>query len=121
MQFHRMQFHCIKVIYSTEPIDRIYVKGYEFLYFSKNMSKNLSHKFGQKLLDSAKKSTTDAIKTAPKRAILKTAEATIDLIDNKIADKITFQKKSSDELKNDEMEAEKKTYFQKGINKLLMN
>ena len=36
-----------------------------------------------------KKSTTDAIKTAPKRAIQKTAEATGDLIGNKIADKIT--------------------------------
>ena len=34
-------------------------------------------------------STTDAIKTAPKRAIQKTAEATSDLIGNKIADKIT--------------------------------
>ena len=33
-------------------------------------------------------STTDAIKTASKRAIQKTAEATGDLIDNKIADKI---------------------------------
>ena len=108
MQFHRMQFHCIKVRYSTEPIDRIYVKGYEFLYFSKNMSKNLSHKFGQKRLDSAKKSTTDAIKTAPKRAILKTAEATIDLIDNKIADKITFQKKSSNELKMTKWKQKKK-------------
>ena len=111
----------IKMRYSIEPRDRIYVKGYGFLSFAKNMGKNLSNKYGQKLLDSAKKSTTDAIKTAPKRAILKTAEATIDLIDNKIADKITFQKKSSNELKNDEMEAEKKTYFQKGINKLLMN
>ena len=107
--------------YSIEPRDRIYVKGYGFLSFAKNMGKSLSNKYGQKLLDSAKKSTTDAIKTAPKRAILKTAEATIDLIDNKIANKITFQKKSSNELKNDEMEAEKKTYFQKGINKLLMN
>ena len=36
-----------------------------------------------------KKSTTDAIKTASKRAIHKTAEATGDLIGNKIADKIT--------------------------------
>ena len=34
-----------------------------------------------------KKSTTDAIKTASKRAIQKTAEATGDLIGNKIADK----------------------------------
>ena len=53
------------------------------------MGKNLSNKYGQKLLDSAKKSTTDAIKTASKRAIQKTAEATRDLIGNKIADKIT--------------------------------
>ena len=36
-----------------------------------------------------KKSITDAIKTAPKRPIQKTAEATDDLIGNKIADKIT--------------------------------
>ena len=75
--------------YSTEPRDRIYVKGYGFLSFAKNMGKSLSNKYGQKLLDSAKKSTTDAIKTASKRAIQKTAEATGDLIGNKIADKIT--------------------------------
>ena len=66
----------------------IYVKGYGFSSFAKNMGthatktvKNLSKKYGQKLLDSAKKSTTDAIKTASKRAIQKTAEATGDLID----------------------------------------
>ena len=53
------------------------------------MGKSLSTKYGQKLLDSAKKSTTDAIKTALKRAIQKTAEAAGDLIGNKIADKIT--------------------------------
>ena len=62
--------------YSIEPRDRIYVKGYGFLSFAKNRSKNLSNKYGQKLLDSAKKSTTDAVKTASKRAIPKTAEAT---------------------------------------------
>ena len=39
--------------------------------FAKNMSKNLSNKYGQKLLDSAKKCTTDAIKTASKKAIQK--------------------------------------------------
>ena len=43
----------------------------------------------QKLLDSTKKSATDAIKTASKRAIQKTTEATGDLIGNKIADKTT--------------------------------
>ena len=59
--------------YSTEPKDRIYVKGYGFLSFAKNIgthatkvAKNMSNKYSQKLLDSAKKSTTDAIKTASK-------------------------------------------------------
>ena len=89
--------------YSTEPRDRIYVKGYGFLSFPKSMGKNLSNKYGQKLLNSAKKSTTDAIKTASKRKIQKTAEATGDLIGNKIADKITsVSKKSTKELPNDE-------------------
>ena len=68
--------------YSVEPRDRIYVKGYEILSFTKNMGKNLSNKYGQKLLDSAKKSTTNARKTASKRAIQKTAETTGDLIGN---------------------------------------
>ena len=53
------------------------------------MGKSLSYKYDQKLLDSAKKSTTDAIKTASKRAIQKTAETTGDLFGNKIADTIT--------------------------------
>ena len=33
-------------------------------YFAKNMCKNLSNKYSQKLLDSAEISTTDPIKTA---------------------------------------------------------
>ena len=91
--------------YATEPRDRMYEKGYGFLSFAKNMGKSWSNKFGQKLLDSAKKSTTDAIKTAWKRAIQKTAEGTGDLIGNKIADKITsVSKKSAKELPNDETE-----------------
>ena len=75
--------------YSIEPRDRIYVKGYGFLSFAKNTGKSLSNKYRQKLLDSAKKPTTDAIKAAWKRAIKKTAEAAGDLIGNKTADKIT--------------------------------
>ena len=59
------------------------------------MGKSLSNKYGQKLLESTKKSTTDAIKIASKRGIQKTAEATGDLIDNKIADKITSVSKIS--------------------------
>ena len=90
--------------YSIETRDRISVKGYGFLSFAKNMGKSLSNKYGQKLLDSAKKSTTDAIKTASKRAIQKTAEATGDLIGNKIADKITsVSKKPAMELHSKEL------------------
>ena len=64
--------------YSIEPRNRIYVKRYGFLSFAKNMGKNFSNKYGQKLLDSTNNSATDAIKTASKRAIRKTAEATGD-------------------------------------------
>ena len=53
----------------------------------------------KKLLDNAKKSATDAIKTASKRTIQKAAEATGDSICNKIADKITsVSKKPGKEL-----------------------
>ena len=52
-------------------------------------------------------STTDAIKTPSKRTIQKTAEATDDLIGNKIADKITFaSKKSAEELQNNKTEVD---------------
>ena len=54
----------------------------------------MSNKYSQKPLDSAEKSTTDVIKTISKRAIQKTAEATGDLIGNKISDKITTISKS---------------------------
>ena len=86
--------------YSIEPRDRIYVEGYGFLSFSKNMGKNLSNKYGQKFLDSAEKSTTDAIKTVSKRAIQKMAETTGDFIGNKIADKITGVSKKSNNNNN---------------------
>ena len=56
---------------SIEPRDRRYVKGYGFLSFAKSIVKNISSKYSQKLVDSANKSTTDAIKTASKRVIQK--------------------------------------------------
>ena len=63
--------------------------------FANNIGKNLSNKNSLKCFDSAKKSTADAIKTASKRAIGKTEEATSDLIGNKIAEKITKTSKTS--------------------------
>ena len=66
----------------------MFLKGYGFLYFAKIMGKNigkieskdLSSKYSQKPFDHAKQSATDAIRTASKKAIQKTAEATSDLI-----------------------------------------
>ena len=64
--------------YSIEPRERRYVKGYGFLSFARNIgtqaakvAKNMSNKYSQTLVDSAKKSATDAIKTTSKRAIQK--------------------------------------------------
>ena len=64
--------------YSAYPRVRIFVKGYGFLSFAKNMGKNigqnvrktLSGKYSQKLLDHAKKSATDTLKTTSKGVIL---------------------------------------------------
>ena len=98
-----MKITYIKLRYSIEPKDRIYVKGNGFLSFTKNMGTHLSNKYSQKLLDNVKKSTIGAIKTASKRAIQKIAEETGDLIGNKIADKITSaSKKPVKELPNEE-------------------
>ena len=94
--------------YSIEPRDGIYVKGYGFMSFARSMS----DKYGKKLVDTAKKSATDAIKTASKRAIQKTAEATGDLIGNKIDNKITsVSKKKSNNNDNIELITHKKRYI----------
>ena len=58
--------------YSVQPRDRIFVKGYGFLSFAKNtgkdigenISKSLSGKYSHKILDYAKQSATDALKTS---------------------------------------------------------
>ena len=94
------------------------------------MGKKLSNKYSQKLLDSAKKPTADAIKSASKRAIQKTAETTGDLIGNKIADKIISVSNSPKELHPNKSLLKqmrmKQIYQKKGIspkkdNKLLRN
>ena len=112
-------------LYKNEILtrDRVYVKGYGFMSFARSMS----NKYGKKLVDTAKKSATDAIKTASEKVIQKTAEATGDLVGNKIADKITsLSKKCTKKLPTIDEDAElttpkKDTYDQKKDNKLLMN
>ena len=79
---------------STEPKIRKHVKRYGFLSFLKI----LGYKYGKKSVDTAKKKKTviDAAKSASKRAVQKSAEATRDLSGNKIADKITSVGKSKE-------------------------
>ena len=94
--------------YSIEPKERRYVKRYGFLSFARNFG----NKYGKKLMNTAIKTDTNfnskygktltytTIKTgkdfatmAGKKIVHKSAEATGDLIDNKIADKITSASK----------------------------
>ena len=84
--------------YSTEPKYRKYVKGYNFLSFARRFGDN----YGKKLKDTTTKIGIDAAKTASKRVVQKTGEATGDLIENKIADKIPSLGKTKSKEKEDE-------------------
>ena len=84
--------------YSIEPRFRKYVEGYGFLSFARK----LGNKYGKTLMDTATKAGIDAAKT--KRVVQKTAEATGDLIGNKIADKITSIGKSKEKEKTKKAE-----------------
>ena len=97
--------------YWLEPRDRIYVKGYGFRAFARSMS----NKYGKKMVDAAKKSATDAVKTTSKRKIQKTVEATGDLIGNKIADKISSVSKKKSNNNNDDDDVELATHKKRYI------
>ena len=69
-----------------QPRDQIYVKDHTFLCFAKNMSKRLSIKYGQKLLDTTKKFAMNALKDEAKKVVQKITKATGNLVRNKIID-----------------------------------
>ena len=69
-------------------------------------------------MNTASKTGIDAAKTASERVVQKTAEATGDLIGNKIADKITSIRKTKSNGKK--MKDKKFIYHQKNDSKLLM-
>ena len=84
----------------------------DFCLLQKNMGTKLSSKYGQKLLNSAKKSTTDAIKTASKSAIQITS----------VSKKSSAQLRSQNNEENDESETPKERYISpEKYNKLLTN
>ena len=97
-----------KMCYSIEPRKRRYIKGYVFLSFARNFRNkygkklmntaiktgaNFNSKYGKKLTDTPIKTGKDFATIAGKKIIHKSAEATRDLIGNKIADKITSASK----------------------------
>ena len=104
--------------YSLEPTYRRYVKGYGFLSFARKYgdkySKKLMNaatkvgtsKYGKKIIDRTKKQGNEFAKIAGKKIVQRSAEATGDLIGNKIADKITSLGKSKNKEKENETNEE---------------
>ena len=97
--------------HSLEPEYRKYVKGYGFLSFARNFGSkygkklmnsaiktgtNFNSKYGKKLTDTAIKTGKDFARIASKKIFQKSAEATGDLVGNKIADKITSMGRSKE-------------------------
>ena len=67
-----------------------------------SFARKFGDKYGKELMDTATKTGIDPAKTASKRVVQKTAEATGDLIGNKMADKITSISKPKKKGKNKE-------------------
>ena len=101
----------LQLRHSLEPEYRKYVKGYGFLSFARNFrgkygkklmntaiktGANFNSTYGKKLTDTTIKTGKDFAAIAGKKIVHKSAEATGDLVGNKIADKITSMGRSKD-------------------------
>ena len=89
--------------YSLEPSYRRYIQGQGFMSFAKNIGNKYGRKIfdksidvgksmkkiWQKILDNSLSAGKNFAKIAGKKVLTKSAEATGDLIGNKIADRIT--------------------------------
>ena len=87
-----------------------------FCHLQENLVKYgnmVKSKYGKKLIDTATWTGTDAVETASKRVVHKTAAATGELIGNKIADKITSvgKSKNKEKEKKDETNETGKIYI----------
>ena len=110
--------------YSLEPHYRRYVQGQGFMSFARNIGnkfgksiinsknakkifdvgKSMKNKYGKKILDNSLSAGKDFAKIAGKKVLTcrsKSAEATGDLIGNKIADRITKSDRNKEQKQND--------------------
>ena len=103
--------------YSLEPHYRRHVQGQGFMSFARNIgnkygksmisSKNVRKIFdksldvGKKILDNSLSAGKDFAKIAGKKVLTKSAEATGDLIGNKIADRITKSARNKEQKEDD--------------------
>ena len=74
-----------KTRYLLEPNYRKYIQGQRFMSFAKN----IGNKYGRKILDKSMDASKDFAKIAGKKVLHKSAEATGEMIGNKVADRIT--------------------------------
>ena len=92
--------------YSLEPHYRRYVQGQGFMSFARNIGKkygkkifdvgkSMNKKYDKKILDNSLSAGKD------KKVLTKSAEATGDLIGNKIADRITKSARNKEQKEDD--------------------
>ena len=98
--------------YSLEPNYRKYVQGQGFISFAKNIgskygrkifdkSIDVSNKYGRKILDKSMDASKNFAKTAGKKVLHKSAEATGEMIGNKVADRITKSSRNKAQKEDD--------------------
>ena len=100
--------------YSLEPHYRRYVQGQGFMSFARNIGNkcgkkifdksldiDMKKKYGKKILDNSLSTGKDFAKIAGKKVLTKIAEATGDLIGNKIADRMTKSARNKEQKEDD--------------------
>ena len=107
--------------YPLEPHYRRYVQGQGFMSFARNIGnkygrkifdkildigKSMKKKYGKKILDNCLSADKDFAEIAGKKVLTKSAEATGDLIGNKIADRITKIAINKEQKEDDRIETQ---------------
>ena len=102
--------------YSLEPHYRRYIQGQGFMSFARNIGNKYDKKifdksvdvgksrkkiYGKTILDNSLSAGKDFAKIAGKKVLPKSAEAAGDLIDNKIADRITKSARNKEQNEDD--------------------